>query len=83
MRKHFFWNSHFPGNQHFMFFHTISRHNIWDFLEDLGKIIGAPFPKVAFSGGKVGGPLKSYISRRIAMSGHTPAEIGCLNTNLS
>jgi hypothetical protein len=62
---------------------TITGHNIWNFLECLGKIISVPFLKVAFSRGKVGRPSKPYIPGKSGMQGPTPAEIGRLNTNLS
>ena len=46
---------------------TITGHNIWNFLEYLGKIISVPFLKVAFSRGKVGRPSKPYIPGKSGM----------------
>ena len=46
---------------------AITGHNIWNFLEYLGKIISVPFLKVAFSRGKVGRPSKPYIPGKSGM----------------
>ena len=83
MSQVFFWNSQFPGNQHFMLSQTISGHKYWNFLKHFGKIIKRTISKSYFPGGNVGGPSKPYISGKGGMSGPTPAEIGFLKPTLS
>ena len=76
-------NRPFSRKSAFDTFQTIAEITVWNFLERLGKIISAPFVKVAISAVKIGGHWKPYISWKSGLSGSTSAEIGWFSTILS